>query len=81
MASSLTLEFKNQSEQPIVTTKPTSPIKGEVSLELIRFLLLMLIIVEPILTTIELVVTPTPMVSNRIEPLKLLYATIPLTPP
>jgi hypothetical protein len=28
VASSSTLEFKSQSEQPIVTTKPTSPIKG-----------------------------------------------------
>jgi hypothetical protein len=41
----------------------------------------MLIIVEPILTTIELVVTPTLLVSNKIQSLKLLYAIIPLTPP
>ncbi len=75
MASLSTLEFKSQSEQRIVTTKPTSPIKGEASLELIPFLLLMLIIVEPILTTIEHLVTPTLMVSNRMEPLELLYAT------
>jgi hypothetical protein len=41
----------------------------------------MLIIVGPILTTIELVVIPTLMVSDRIESLELLYGTIPLTPP
>jgi len=54
VASSLTLEFKSQSEQPIVTTKSTSPIKEEASLKFIPFLLFMLIIVEPILVLLNL---------------------------
>jgi hypothetical protein len=37
VASPSTLEFKSQNEQPIVTTKSTSPIKGEASLEFIPF--------------------------------------------
>jgi len=43
--SSSTLGSKNQSEQPIVTIKPTSLIKGGIGLKLVPFPLLVVTIV------------------------------------
>ncbi len=79
--SSSTLGFENQGEQHVVTTKPTSPIRGGANLQPIPLFLLVMIIVVLIVVVAEPIVTPSLVISNRIKPLELLYITIPLTPP
>jgi len=78
-ATSSTLRYK-QGEQPIVTTKSSSPIKGKTCLKLLPLPLLVVTIDVSVEVIVEDIATPSLMVSNRVEPLNFLFATIPLNP-
>lgn len=64
--------MENQGEQPIITTKPTTFMWGEGSLTFIPFHVLAL-------TIVQLVATPTLVVSSRIELVESPFVTTPLT--
>ncbi len=68
-----------QREQPIVTTKPVNPIRGGTCFKIIPlFVTTLTILVEVI---IKHVVISSLVVSSKLETLKFLFTTIPLTPP
>jgi hypothetical protein len=66
-------------KQPIVTTKPSRPIRGGTCLKIIPLHMVTLTI--PIEVIFELVNAPSFVVSSKLETLKFLSITIILTPP